>query len=743
MTRYVLTEDGLPGQIAVAGEDILAAPVTLEERGTRLAGTPLRIISKKRHEADWSSTFTASGARMTVTSHIEYEGLIRYTLAIEPSGAGQVGPLRIVIPIKRSAATHYLYNLAGQTGARADLVPGQDGLALSSRLPRFWHEQGKARQAKPDSPARELKFSEFQAYAFFTQLGLCNLDRGLYWFADNANGWQLSSRICAQEVFRKGETTEIRLNLIAEPGTLDGKRTIVFGLLPHPARPMPEKWRRFDRADLQKEPLYCSISNAFQPWPMEPRTHGMQVFPAPDPRKPDDGPSYEYAQRCAKSFSDSYPHGFRSIYLSKYWFSCRAGAYDHWEWRSGEGMRASLSQSFVDYLVWEMDQWIGKDIYTAIYLDECYEAPNGNVESGDATLLPDGTVLPGANLWGFRDLMKRWRHLFHVYRKPPMIVGHLTGSFMYPGIVFCDAFLDGEGSPTITASGGSFIQHTSRHRLEVINSQHWGVAPFYMVSIWEGGLGKGKGWNPHTRWSWRMARSAMARLLPFENGTMYTDQGSQVYRAVASDLARFGADEDDVAFYPYWRNADSFSLSAGPQSRYNPVPDTKDVIVCFYKRESRILVIVSNWDTRNKDVLIALNKAKLGLPDTFTVRDWDSSLQPDPKSLDIYSSEEMKKTLAGVKLDVSLTERPAESEAPREGGADDEETAVEDELREGGKETRESEESRIRIDPHGRIFVRLRQQDFRMFVVNPPPEEAASPESPQSQPTRLRDTEEP
>jgi len=718
--QYRLGKDGLPAQITAAGEPMLAAPVALAREDRALSGSPSKTIFRKETEAEWESTFDTGDARITVNSHLEYEGMIRYTLTLEPKG-DKIKPLALRIPVKARAATHWFFNQAGQTGLRTGYVSDRDGLVLSSRMPALWYEHYKARRSKKKGKEQKvLALSDIQRYAFFTQLGVCNLDRGVYWFADHAAGWHQSKTRDAQEIVRRGDVVEIRLNLIAEPVALEGPRTIVFGLLPFPARPMPEKWRKFNRVPAEEEPLYCSISNAFQPWPMDPRTHGMKVFPAPDPKNPEAGPSYDYARRCAENFAKSYPHGFRMMYLSNYWYSCRAGAFDHWEWRGGPSMQATLSQSFVDYLVWEMDQWIGNGVFTGIYLDECYEAPSRNVEAGQAVRLPDGSIQPGICMWGFRDLLKRWRSLFHKHEQPPMIFAHHTRAWMYPGMVFCDAYLDGEGHPTITARGGSFIDHTRQHRLEVINSQHWGVAPFYMASIWEGGLAKGKGWNPHTRWSWRMARSAAARLLPFENATTYTDQGGQVYRAVDKDLGRFGANEDDVPFYPYWRNSEYYRVEPAPKSWFSPEPDTKDVIVSFYKKEESLLAIVSNWDRKNKDILLTFDAKRLGLGDTITVKGWDSSEHPEPGSPDIHSSEEVKKMLSNVKPEIDLKdEGDGNEEFSLDAGHDESET-VED-IVAGGREARERKEYRVRVDGQGRIFVRLRKHDFRMFVVNPPP----------------------
>ena len=142
------------------------------------------------------------------------------------------------------------------------------------------------------------------------------------------------------------------------------------------------------------------------------------------------------------------PTGLRTMYLSRAWLSCRAGAYDNWEWRSGPMHAASLTPSFVNYLCWEMNEWIGRGIFQAIYLDECYETPEQNVEAGQAVLLPDGSVQPGVTNFQFRELMKRWRNIFHAQGKEPIVLGHHTYSWQYHGLVYCDGTLTARTGPS-------------------------------------------------------------------------------------------------------------------------------------------------------------------------------------------------------------------------------------------------------------------------------------------------------
>ncbi len=71
---------------------------------------------------------------------------------------------------------------------------------------------------------------------------------GLCWFADTDRGWVRSDGLetPALEVRRMEEdgVAELKSNVIAEPVTLETARTIVFGMIPTPVRPLPPDWRK-------------------------------------------------------------------------------------------------------------------------------------------------------------------------------------------------------------------------------------------------------------------------------------------------------------------------------------------------------------------------------------------------------------------------------------------------------------------------------------------------------------------
>jgi len=631
MTRYALGPGGLPKEIFADGVNLLARPVRLVEDGKAMQGGSLAVSPSNDVDATWRSRFTGRTCDVEMQCKIEYDGMVRFELRVRPKGEGKVGRLAFEIPMKSDLANRYMYVPAGRTGASTGVIGETDGVVLRSRDPGYGSLVWRAKRGKKPYP----KFEDYHAYAFCNQLDVNDMNRGIYWFADNAAGWSQSKTVDAQTIIREGDTVSMVLNLVAEPVDYKEDRPIVFGILPHPARPLAKWYRKLDRASWKEDPLVCTAyGSAFMPWVMEPRDHGMKVFPRPDPRNPDAGASYDYARRCGEYMRLLLPYGCRTMYLSRYWLSCRAGAYDGWEWRCGPSGQATMCKSFVDYLCWEMDQWIAADVWDAIYLDEIYEAPTRNVEAGHAVRLPDGSVQAGEMLFGFRELMKRWRGIFHQRGKTPMLTVHLTRSFPYCAVVFCDSYLDGEGAPTVTAYSRDFVDAVALHRAEVIqNGAMWGVVPFYMVCIWEGGLGKGKGWNPHTRWSWRMGRGAMSVLAHFENGEMYTDQGGGVYRHYWNDVFRWGgSDPDAAAFYPYWKNG-KYLRVVEPES---------GALVSFYKhsKTGKVLLIASNRGKGPRDIKIQLNLGALGLPETPRVVNWDTGYPPS-KGEDILSRKEL------------------------------------------------------------------------------------------------------
>ena len=620
MSTYVLGDDGLPAQILADGVELLAAPCRLLEDGAPVQGQSAPPGPSRDVEADWAARFAGRTADLALRCRLEYDGMARWEWRITPKG-GPVGRLALEFPLHATHATRYLYYPMGARGVSTGIVGAADGAVLESRVPaapyQTWRAYVAAREKNPKlqweaywGPIRDAT----KQYGFFGHLSVNDLDRGLYWFCDNAAGWVQSKSVSAIEVVRAGTVVTLRLNFVAEAGEYRETRPLVFGTLPHPARPRDANYRLWQRVDPKVDAKACDIFDAFRPYPMDPKAGNMQIFPAADPKKPGSGPSWEYAQSCIPDMQATKPTGYRTMYLSKAWFSCRAGAYDHWEWRSGDSMAVSLTPWFVNYLCWEMNEWVGRGIWEGIYLDECYEHPAKNLEAGMSVRLPDGSEQPGVTNFQFRELMKRWRNLFTQHGRSPMLMAHLTYSFQYQGIVFCDAYLDGENAPIVQLEGRDWIDSTSKHRYEVLqNGRLWGVTAFYMPFIAEGGFND-KSKSQFPRWQWRMARQAQSQFAQYETATVYEGQGAEVYRAYWRDVLAWGAGDPAVAFVPSWQSPQHLTVEGDDEAQ-----------LCFYRKPGKLLIAASNRRKDERVWRVRGNWQELGLPTTPTARDVDSS----------------------------------------------------------------------------------------------------------------------
>ncbi len=708
VSSYTLGNHGLPTQIHAGNRDLLAAPIRLLEDGTELVGTATAFERQDADAVEWRASFAGRTCQPEIACRLEFDGMLRFEIRPRPT-AGGLAPLTLVMPVRSEIAKRLIYYPMGARGVSVGTVPEADGVALESRTPQVGNQHRQEfQQRRKNEPElswetywQEVK-AKTEAYGFFGHFGVNDLDRGLWWFADNAAGWVQSKTKSAIELVRQGDQLLIVLNLVAEAvDEYDGSRPILFGLLPHPARPLPEKYRLYERIPASEDNLASSIYDAFRPWPRDPRHNGMQLFPAADPRNRAAGPSWEYAESCIPYIKSAKPTGYRTMYLSRLWFSCRAGSYDGWEWRSGATSGTSLTPYFINYLCWEMNEWIGRDIFDAIYLDECYETPARNLEAGFSVRLPDGSEQPGLSNFQFRELMKRWRGIFTQHGKTPMLIGHHTLSWQYHGLVFCDSTLDGENHPIVSLNSRDWIDSTWITRFEALqNGRLWGLATFYMPFIAEGGFAN-KEVSQYPRWQWRMARQAQSMFAHYETATVYEGQGSQVYKDYWRDVLEWGAKRREVAFHPYWE-ADSGVLATTEAGQ-----PSDNLLASFYRDQQRLLIIVSNRSKEAQVATVTIDRQRFGLPATFAARSLDRGLKPAAGD-DFHGAAAVRQATAEL-LEATASNLLGAG-SPSQLGLDDGLGELDDPT--------EAAETELAITRHGdAILVPLRPRDFRLIAI--------------------------
>ena len=62
-------------------------------------------------------------------------------------------------------------------------------------------------------------------------------------FGENDRGWVTDPKTPCQELVRRGDVLELRLNLVAQRTTFAEPRRIVIGFQATPTKPLPPNWR--------------------------------------------------------------------------------------------------------------------------------------------------------------------------------------------------------------------------------------------------------------------------------------------------------------------------------------------------------------------------------------------------------------------------------------------------------------------------------------------------------------------
>jgi hypothetical protein len=203
-------EGGLfPAQVTASGASVLAGPITLH--ATR-AGKPLpwreawTKVSKSAPAAvDLAGGATATGARLSGSARVEFDGMLRVDLELSPEGGAAPDSLVLEVPLRAEHA-RYLYHFPGRWGS----------VENSGALPaEGWHH----------------------AFKPFVWLG--DEERGFSWFCESEENWSPADPERALTIDREGERVVLRLHLV-EGAPIEKPLKYTFGFQATPVK-QPEK----------------------------------------------------------------------------------------------------------------------------------------------------------------------------------------------------------------------------------------------------------------------------------------------------------------------------------------------------------------------------------------------------------------------------------------------------------------------------------------------------------------------
>ena len=221
--NYTISPSGLPSQILSKEKPVLAAPVTLSLKGengnviTQDAGRPLVFEEKAEDRVRWQGQGNlGKSIKTSIKGMAEYDGFTWYEVTLTPESPVKVASGRISIALPEEVAQLMHFQSCWARDNFSGAVPRGEGTVFRSLDTVNYGQKG----------------------GFSPHVWLGNPTRGLSWFADSDEGWSSSPDKSALEVIRKDGQVQLVMNIITRPVTLDKPRTIRFGLMATPFKPL-------------------------------------------------------------------------------------------------------------------------------------------------------------------------------------------------------------------------------------------------------------------------------------------------------------------------------------------------------------------------------------------------------------------------------------------------------------------------------------------------------------------------
>ena len=246
LRKHELDGAGLWKQVSSEDRPLLTSPMRLEiESAGKTYTAKGQAVAFTEKAADrvrgGTSSWAAGPVQGSTEFEFDYDGLTKITLHLQPT-TDRIDAMQLVIPVK--------------TGEAWLMHPVTDLLRFhyAGRIPKgkgkVWDADGKMSDVRytdtgePDANGKvwdSRHVSRFQLPGpFVPYIWLGGTERGICWFAESDRDWSLDPTRPAMEIRRQGETTSLIVRLVTKPVTFTRPRTIAFGLMATPAKPMPE-----------------------------------------------------------------------------------------------------------------------------------------------------------------------------------------------------------------------------------------------------------------------------------------------------------------------------------------------------------------------------------------------------------------------------------------------------------------------------------------------------------------------
>lgn len=551
---------GLPIQITTQGRKLLAAPgrlvATSDGKVTAATGVEAQTTFDKDHRKIVRVKSALGGIAVSTDVQVEFDGLYKVTMTLDPKQATSLDRLQIVLPLEDSLAT-YIHASAAEIRSGFFYGPMPAGRG------KIWDciSLGDATMTK----------GSFVPYVWIgSPVG------GLAWFADSDAGWVPSDTTPAIEIHRPQDgQVELVLNLVSETFTLDAPRTLTFGLQASPAKALHDGWRA--------EKWWCG--DTFKEYA---RKGDIIWSSTPFPDRKHVAESQRLAAEQHEHGRPAVPYFIHSV-LPRH-LPEMVDLFDEWTTNDGEyGSKAlCYRESLNDFMVHKWGGWAHECAIDGYYVDNMRPIDCNKIEHGCGYRLPDGRVQPTYSMFGTREYFLRSRAAILEERPESKLVLHMTNAMILPWIGAADVAYDGEHHVIYPRMKKDFMDFWPLDRVRVDVPAGWGTAVNFMHEY----QGEWDQANLYRVMRAYIGEVALHDVLPTGNHNGHAGHFIKQREA-------FGIGDKDVRFLGYWQPDTGLAVAG------------QDVKLGGWLKPEKMLLMVVNFGER-QDARVTIDPKQLG-----------------------------------------------------------------------------------------------------------------------------------
>ena len=505
---YTFNAQGVFDSVVSESHELLAAPMRLV--GETAGGKPItwrtgwlsdgvkgKVLYPDLAQFECSSQSSIINLQSSIA--VEEDGCAKVSMTLAPAQEANnqqpvtLSRLWLEIPMKDSEAPlfHYVadngmrFNYAGRTprGGKIEWysekwdgwVPQRWRVATSGPDEGVLWTSADTRQHNNDQA------QDHRPYVPYVWLG--SEERGLAFFIENEKGFATDYRSPVQKVIRSGDRVIIRVEIIQQPTTLTQPRTITFGLMASPGKPMEKAFRTRSFAS-GVGPVICwggwqcaskypdnhdwsivdkiqeirrrgTMTSADEAWfaarNAEVKTRWPSRLIQNDPKAKDWlSQTVVFAQRATEQGRVA-----SGVYFEEHATDPRLPEWEVFqdEWASAEFNRfrdkpanwGAFSPSYHDFVLYMANEWMKRGV--SLYFDNTNPKRCYNERFGPAYRIPDGSLVYGISIFGQREYYRRIFKLLNVWNArgveyPIDFTVHITNTQTLPFNTWATATLD-------------------------------------------------------------------------------------------------------------------------------------------------------------------------------------------------------------------------------------------------------------------------------------------------------------